>query len=297
MNETNKTSGYPDDNPKTVLGVQKTPLHLVPPSAKYHLAAAFADGAVKYGPYNWRDKTVSSSVYVAAAQRHLDDWWDGEDLSRDAKVNHLAHVMACCAILLDAESIGMLNDDRPTAGAATDLHEEFAENKKKEKDAEIPNGGYDLGPSAASIESRYFPGPTIEDSLEYRRVPDLQANVLPSDLTGWWYRGFDGTHEYWQRPDGGVARYDSAHSGRVSQPTVSELFSGGGTPFNSLYDLTERNSSGEISVATWDGDGGPTWTNESPELRLYDDRLTGAPFYMGNGCVDVGKRSGGKPST
>lgn len=118
--------GYPDSNPKTVIGVTKVPLHLVPPSAKHYLALAFKDGAKKYGPYNWRDNKVSCSVYVGAAQRHLDAFWDGEDLSRDAKAHHLGHVMACCAIILDAMSIEMLNDDRPTKGAASDLQEAFA---------------------------------------------------------------------------------------------------------------------------------------------------------------------------
>lgn len=118
---------YPDDNPKTTIGVTKVPLHLVPPSAKHYLALAFKDGAAKYGPYNWREKKVSASVYVAAAQRHIDAWWDGEDLSEDAKVEHLAHAMACMAIVLDAKSIGMLNDDRPFKGASPQLQKEFAD--------------------------------------------------------------------------------------------------------------------------------------------------------------------------
>lgn len=124
-----KDVAYPDDNPKTAIGVTKVPLHLVPPSAKHYLALAFKDGAKKYGPYNWREKKVSTSVYVGAMQRHIDAFLDGEDLSRDAKVHHLGHVMACCAIILDAMSIGMLNDDRPPKGAASELQEEFAKNK------------------------------------------------------------------------------------------------------------------------------------------------------------------------
>jgi hypothetical protein len=120
-------TAYPDDNPKTTIGVTKVPLHLVPPSAKHYLALAFKDGAAKYGPYNWREKKVSASVYVAAAQRHIDAWWDGEDLSEDAKVEHLAHAMACMAIVLDAKSIGMLNDDRPFKGASPQLQKEFAD--------------------------------------------------------------------------------------------------------------------------------------------------------------------------
>lgn len=118
---------YPDDNPKTSIGATKVPLHLVPPSAKHYLALAFKDGAAKYGPYNWREKKVSMSVYYAAAMRHMDALWDGEDLSEDAKVHHAAHAMACMAIIVDAMSIGMLNDDRPFKGAVPRLQKEYAD--------------------------------------------------------------------------------------------------------------------------------------------------------------------------
>jgi hypothetical protein len=124
---------YPDNNPKTLLGVKKVPLHLVPPSAKIALAEAFADGAEKYGPYNWREKTVSASIYYAAAQRHMDDWWDGAEVAKDSQVHHLDHAMACLAIIKDAMSIGMLNDNRPPKGASTALQEAYAGKNKKEK--------------------------------------------------------------------------------------------------------------------------------------------------------------------
>lgn len=117
---------YPDGNPKTAAGSLKVPLHLVPPSATHYLALAFKDGAAKYGPYNWREKGVSATVYYAAALRHLGAWFDGEDMSRDALVHHLGHVMACCAIVLDAASVGKLNDDRPPHGAAADLQSGYA---------------------------------------------------------------------------------------------------------------------------------------------------------------------------
>ena len=122
------TTQYPDDNPKSAVGSAKVPLHLVPPSAMHYLATAFADGAAKYGPYNWREKSVAASVYIAAMKRHIDDWWDGEDLSEDAKVEHLAHAMACAAIILDAASIGKLVDDRPAKGAASRLQKDYASN-------------------------------------------------------------------------------------------------------------------------------------------------------------------------
>lgn len=118
--------GYPDNNPKTAIGVTKVPLHLVPPSAKHFLALALADGAKKYGPYNWRDAAISVSVYKSALERHVDAFWDGEDAARDSGIHHIAHAMACCALILDAMTVGCLNDDRPTKGASPRLQAEFA---------------------------------------------------------------------------------------------------------------------------------------------------------------------------
>lgn len=123
---------YPDNNPKTAIGVTKVPLHLVPPSAKHFLAEALADGARKYGPYNWREHDISISVYKAALERHMDAFWDGEDLASDSGVHHAAHAMACLAIMLDAMTIGKLNDDRPVKGAAAELQAAYATNKKAE---------------------------------------------------------------------------------------------------------------------------------------------------------------------
>lgn len=116
----------PDDNPKSRFGALKPPLHLIPPSAKVELAAAFAEGAEKYGAFNWREKKVSTSVYKAAAERHLDAFWDGENLDPLSGVHHLGHAMACCALLLDAIATGNLIDDRPTPGCAGELHRAYA---------------------------------------------------------------------------------------------------------------------------------------------------------------------------
>jgi hypothetical protein len=119
-------NSYPDNNPKTAIGVMKVPLHLVPPSAKHYLALALADGARKYGPYNWRDAAISVSVYKAAMERHMDAFWDGEDFAPDSGLHHVAHAMACCALILDAMTIGKLNDDRPTRGASPGLQAAYA---------------------------------------------------------------------------------------------------------------------------------------------------------------------------
>ena len=116
----------PDNNPKSAYGIKKPPLHLIPPAAKVEHAAAMGVGAQKYGPYNWRETAVAASVYVAAAERHIDAWWDGEDLDPETLVNHLGHAMACCGILIDAIATGNLIDDRPQVqGLAGELHRAY----------------------------------------------------------------------------------------------------------------------------------------------------------------------------
>ncbi|BAF89589.1 hypothetical protein AZC_3591 [Azorhizobium caulinodans ORS 571] len=112
---------YPDDNPKTLVGLKKPPIQFIPPSAIVFLGQAMADGAKKYGPMNWREKRVSTSVYYDAGMRHRMSFWDGEDVAPDSLVHHLAHSMACDAIVLDALVTGNLNDDRPIKGSLPDL--------------------------------------------------------------------------------------------------------------------------------------------------------------------------------
>lgn len=105
-------------NPKDLIGVTKAPVHLVPPVAIIECAAAFADGEVKYGAYNWRKYPVRQTVYIAAAMRHLLALLDGEDDASDSGVSHEGHVMSCMAVLCDARALGTLVDDRPTPGGA-----------------------------------------------------------------------------------------------------------------------------------------------------------------------------------
>lgn len=100
-------------NPKDRIGSKKVDMSTVPPNVLAKLALAHMDGAIKYGAFNWREKGVRSSIYYSAALRHLLSWWEGEDTAPDSGQHHLAHVMACCAILLDAEECSVLTDDRP----------------------------------------------------------------------------------------------------------------------------------------------------------------------------------------
>ena len=112
-------------NPKARVGALKAPLHLVPPVATIQMALALADGASKYGAFNYRKEPINVSTYVGAILRHLAAFQDGEDVADDSGVHHLSHVMACCALLLDSESMGILIDDRPPASGAPALLDKY----------------------------------------------------------------------------------------------------------------------------------------------------------------------------
>jgi len=100
-------------NPKDAIGSKKLPLDLVPDTAVAEMATSFLEGALKYGKFNWRIDGVRASIYIAAARRHLAKFTNGEDEDQVTRVKHLASVMACCAIILDANVCGKLVDDRP----------------------------------------------------------------------------------------------------------------------------------------------------------------------------------------
>lgn len=111
----------PLQNPKDRIGVTKVPLWLVPPTSIVHQAMAMADGARKYGPYNWREKKVLTSIYISAALRHICKYLDGVQLDEESGVHELGHALACLGIILDAEETGNLQDDRPKAAPTAAL--------------------------------------------------------------------------------------------------------------------------------------------------------------------------------
>lgn len=108
-------------NPKQAYGDKKVNVALVPPASVIYEALGLADGAVKYGPYNWREKSVEAMTYVAACMRHLQAWVDGETDATDSGKPHLGHAKACLGILADAIETGNLIDNRPPAGTASFL--------------------------------------------------------------------------------------------------------------------------------------------------------------------------------
>lgn len=114
-------------NPKDIIGSGKLPLGLVPDTIAVQVALAFLEGALKYGRYNWRIAGVRASIYREALDRHLMRWWNGQDVDPKTRVKHLASIIACAGILLDAELCGKLEDDRPPAAPIWELIDEQEE--------------------------------------------------------------------------------------------------------------------------------------------------------------------------
>ena len=104
----------PGDNPKHAAGKGKSVTHVVPQIVMHELGLAMLEGALKYGAYNWRTAGLVTSTYYDAARRHLDAWWEGEEIDPESGVSHLVKAMACLAVMRDAQIQGMVHvDDRP----------------------------------------------------------------------------------------------------------------------------------------------------------------------------------------
>lgn len=112
-------------NPKDLIGSDKLPVHLVPDTISVFASTAFLEGALKYGQFNWRIAGVRSSIYVSALERHIKKYKNGEDADPKTRVHHLASVIACAGIMLDAELLGKLTDDRPPRAPMTKLIDDF----------------------------------------------------------------------------------------------------------------------------------------------------------------------------
>lgn len=108
-----------ETNPKDAAATTRLDLSLFPDSATAYGALAMTEGDLKYGGYNYRMAGVCTSVYVAAARRHLAKFYNGEWADPKTRVPHLANALACIAVLIDGFEQGNINDDRPPAQVST----------------------------------------------------------------------------------------------------------------------------------------------------------------------------------
>lgn len=135
-------------NPKDLVGMKKAPLRYVPPAMMIEASGPAEDGAIKYGPFNWRDIPIQMTSYLEAAMRHLLALMDGEDVAADSGYSHLGHILQGIGIVVDAKAHGTLIDDRFTAGPASEM--------LAERDKSKPRGG---------ITHESWPGRTREERI------------------------------------------------------------------------------------------------------------------------------------
>jgi hypothetical protein len=120
-------------NPKDAVGCDKLPLHLWPASATMMGCLALLDGMLKYGRSNFREAGVRASIYYDACNRHMNAWFEGEDTDPDSGLPHLAHALACIAVIVDAQAADKLVDDRMYPGKYRDLVETLTPHVKRLK--------------------------------------------------------------------------------------------------------------------------------------------------------------------
>lgn len=79
----------------------KPKIHLVPPEAIIEAAKVFGFGAEKYGENNWRDDGGSTGYgrTYSSIQRHLNTFWQGEDIDPESGKSHLVHALTQLIIL------------------------------------------------------------------------------------------------------------------------------------------------------------------------------------------------------
>lgn len=71
-------------------GKKSSRMDLIPSRALMTAAKVYGFGAEKYSDNNWRSGYDWSLSY-AALQRHLGQFWDGQDLDEESGLPHLAH--------------------------------------------------------------------------------------------------------------------------------------------------------------------------------------------------------------
>lgn len=108
----------PEENPKRAFGIRKVCLSMMPIRVLYEVAIAMLEGALKYGRHNYRVVgKIRASDYYDATKRHLDDWFEGEDIDPPSQLSHVTKAIASLIVLRDSMLRGNFEDDRPPRSA------------------------------------------------------------------------------------------------------------------------------------------------------------------------------------
>lgn len=120
-------------NPKDAIGMSKIPLGSVLSAQVLGEAAlGMLEGACKYRRHNYRIVGVRASVYYDAQKRHMDSWWEGQDMDPNAAIpiHHVGKTISDLMVLRDAMLQGKFVDDRPPPVTNQNWVEELNERAK-----------------------------------------------------------------------------------------------------------------------------------------------------------------------
>jgi hypothetical protein len=91
---TDKGVKHDEDKPK---------FSLMKPDALMEMVAVLTYGAKKYSPDNWKLLGNARQRYFDAANRHLWQWYGGEERDPESGLHHLAHAMSSLMFLIQRD--------------------------------------------------------------------------------------------------------------------------------------------------------------------------------------------------
>lgn len=100
-------------NPKDAVGIAKVPHSTLSAQVMGEVGLAMMEGALKYGRSNYREAGVRASVYYDALMRHIDAFWEGQDIDARSGLSHVTKAIACLMVLRDSMLQENWVDDRP----------------------------------------------------------------------------------------------------------------------------------------------------------------------------------------
>lgn len=73
---------------------------LIPKGVLNKVISVLGFGSKKYAKDNWMKVDNPKERYYNAAQRHINQWWEGEKYDSETGENHLAHAICCLMFML-----------------------------------------------------------------------------------------------------------------------------------------------------------------------------------------------------
>lgn len=80
--------------------LDKPEASLIPKGVLTKVINVLGFGSKKYAKDNWQKVDNPKERYYNAAQRHINQWWEGEKYDSETGENHLAHAICCLMFML-----------------------------------------------------------------------------------------------------------------------------------------------------------------------------------------------------